>query len=145
MSAKRHLNFHGTVSTFVYQFHLSLTGAPVLQCNCNLSLCAWHSSCWKAKPLFVTSSLQPDSTVTQSTICCSLEGMSKSCVTLCHVQLLEPWFRQREKEESMQGESILMFTCVEEDRLQQMTRGSHAGDFLLREEAQRDSSHNLGP
>ena len=69
----------------------------------------------------------------------------QSCVTLCHVQLLEPWFRQREKEESMQGESILMFTCVEEDKLQQLTRDSHAGDFLLREDVQRDSSHNLGP
>ena len=45
----------------------------------------------------------------------------------------------------MQGESILMFACVEEDRVQQMTRGSHAGDFLLREDPQRDSSHNLGP
>ena len=82
MSAKQHLNFHGTVSTFVCQFHLSLTGAPVLQCNCNLSLCAWHSSCWKAKPLFVSSSLQPDSTVTQSTSYCSLEDTSKS---LCHL------------------------------------------------------------
>ena len=37
-----------------------------------------------------------------------------------------------------------MFTCVEEDRVRQMTRDSHAGDFLLREDAQRDSSHNLG-
>ena len=30
MPAKQHLNFHGTVSTFVRQFHPSLTGAPVL-------------------------------------------------------------------------------------------------------------------
>ena len=30
MPAKQHLNFHGTVSTFVCQFHPSLTGAPVL-------------------------------------------------------------------------------------------------------------------
>ena len=43
----------------------------------------------------------------------------------------------------MQGETILMFACVEEDRVQQLTRGSLAGDFLLREDAQRDSSHNL--
>ena len=51
----------------------------------------------------------------------------QSCVTLCHVQLLEPWF-QREKEESMQGETILMFACVEEDRVQQLMRDSLAGD-----------------
>ena len=31
----------------------------------------------------------------------------------------------------MQGETILMFACVEEDRVQQLTRDSHAGDFLL--------------
>ena len=30
MSEKQHLNFHGTVSTFVRRFHPSLTGAPVL-------------------------------------------------------------------------------------------------------------------
>ena len=42
----------------------------------------------------------------------------------------------------MQGETILMFACVEEDRVQQLMR-SLAGDFLLREDAQRDSSHNL--
>ena len=30
MPAKQHLNFHGTVSTFVCRFHPSLTGAPVL-------------------------------------------------------------------------------------------------------------------
>ena len=42
-------------------------------------------------------------------------------------------------------ESISMFACVEEDRVQQMTRDPHAGDFLLREDVQRDSSHNLGP
>ena len=45
----------------------------------------------------------------------------------------------------MQGETILMFACVEEDRVQQLTRDSHAGDFLLREDAQRDSLHNLEP
>ena len=43
------------------------------------------------------------------------------------------------------GETILMFACVEEDRLCQMTLDPHAGDFLLREDAQQDSSHNLGP
>ena len=30
MSAKQHLNFHGTVSTFVRRLHPSMTGAPVL-------------------------------------------------------------------------------------------------------------------
>ena len=30
MSAKQHLNFHGTVSTFVRRLHPSMTGAPAL-------------------------------------------------------------------------------------------------------------------
>ena len=30
MPAKQHLNFHGTMSTFVRRFHPSLSGAPVL-------------------------------------------------------------------------------------------------------------------
>ena len=45
----------------------------------------------------------------------------------------------------MQGETILMFACVEEDRVQQLTCGPLADDSLLREDAQRDSSHNLKP
>ena len=40
MPAKQHLNFHGTVSTFVCRLHPSLTGAPV----CVESANAFNSS-----------------------------------------------------------------------------------------------------
>ena len=50
--------------------------------------------------------------------------MELMCWLCQRLQLLEPCFRQREKEESMlsRRESISMVVCVEEDRLWQMTR-----------------------
>ena len=48
--------------------------------------------------------------------------MELMCWLCQRLQLLEPCFRQREKEETMltRRESISMFACVEEDRVRQM-------------------------
>ena len=50
---------------------------PLLRCNSKTV--SMHKVLFlsKAKPLFVNSPLQAESTVTQSTSCCSLEGTSK--------------------------------------------------------------------